>query len=522
MTRTNNSIILEDDIWADNGDTTSPPFAPDIGWDITYSQPGGNVVQRTLMNYNFNQLTGLGYDLNRYGGNLFWDVTIEYEIGAVVIASDNIRYISSTQNTGNDPVSDGGVNWAPVAVTFANDSNVTINTDAATNTVTIGLVEDLSNKANTDLSNVPIANFASKLKDGQYTYKEIDVNQVKINVYEILTDSNISFSVNAPSQEMTFATTESLADLKSNYTSSSEPSPTVPGQFWNDDNRGTLFIRNLANNAWSTVSNSDTYHNLIGSGIYHVSSLDNAREYVLLNFGTGSDNPVTLQLPAFSSIADDFIMTFVSRANSDITVTAFPGEQLYRNDTLANSFTVTNQENAIFSIIKIGGGNFFFIGAEKSIDDNLSNITLQGQKNILDLLMPVGYIWTSALNVTPPLSGQLGVTWSLIDANRCLVTSGLTTGGTIAGAQALNSTLSASNNTEGHAVTIAEMPSHTHTMGIWKNHPEGGPTAANPAGTTLGFFGTNSGAINPTGSNAAHSHKLNVKSYSVVTYRRIS
>ena len=353
MTRTTNSIILEDQIWADNGDTTSPPFPPDTGWDITYSQAGGNPVQRTLMNYNFNQLTALGYDINRYGGNLFWDSTVIYEIGAIVIGSNNLRYVSITQNSANDPVSDGGSNWTPLKITFATDANVTINQVASTNTVTIGLVSNLSDKANSDLSNVTIGDFSAKIKDGQYSYKEIDGSQVKINVYEILTDSNITFSTNVPSKQMTFGTSISLASLNNNFNSGVGPSPASAGQLWNNSVEKTLFIRNSANDGWVTVANNDDYNNQINVGTYNIGSIDNARTFVLLNYGSGTDNPITLQLPAHSSVAGDFRMDFISYANSNITIDAFGGEMFYRNSALTATTILTNQQNAVFSIIKL-------------------------------------------------------------------------------------------------------------------------------------------------------------------------
>jgi hypothetical protein len=386
MTRTTNSIILFNDVWAADGETTSAPFAPRAGWDSTYSQAGGNTVSRTLVNGEFNKFAALGYDVNRYGANLFWDSTITYEIGATVLGSNNLRYIAVTQNSNNDPTVDNGTNWTPLKITFANDANVTISEDTATNTVTIGLVSNLSDKANSDLSNVTIGDFAAKIADGQYTYKQIDGSQVKINAYEILTDSNITFSSNTFNKQMTFGTSIRLSSLRNNFNSGSSPSPAVSGMLWNDTSTTTLYIRNSANDNWVTVANNDSYINSIFTGTYNINSNYNGRTYILINTGSGSNAPFTLNLPAHSSVQDDFRMDFISYGNSDITINAFGGEQFYRNQQLTSSVLLTNQENAIFSIIKFNNDdNFYLIGNEKNnfIDSNTIIWNVDSNNNVI-------------------------------------------------------------------------------------------------------------------------------------------
>lgn len=529
MTRTTNSIILEDQVWADNGDTTSPPFAPDIGWDITYSQAGGNPVERTLMNYNFNQLTALGYDVNRYGGNLFWDSTIIYEIGATVLGSNNLRYIAVTQNSNNDPTVDGGTNWTPLKITFASDANVTINEVAATNTVTIGLVSNLSDKANADLSNVTIGDFSAKLKDGQYTYKEIDGSQVKINVYEILTDSNVTFSTNIPSKQMTFGTSENLAHLKNNFNSGSSPSPAA-GMLWSNSSEKTLFIRNSANDKWITVANNDNFNNELSTGSYTIDNTYNARTFVLVNTGSGTDNPVTLNLPAHSSVSEDFRMDFISYGNSNITINAFGGEMFYRNTVFNSTILLTNQANAAFSIIKFtGDDNFFLVGAEKSLDADLSNISDAGRKVILDLVIPVGGSWATYDNVIPPLNGVLGISWQLMPSGYVSVSATASTGGITSGSTYINSSLGSPATTEPHTLSTSQIPSHAHTLStvpIWQvGGGKVGPFKDSTDSNTLaggGYQGTIAETTLFTGNGGSHNHPVDHRTLSKVYYKRLT
>jgi hypothetical protein len=530
MTRTTNSIFLFDDIWAADGDTTSAPFDPRTGWDITYSQAGGNTVSRTLVNGEFNKFAGLGYDVNRYGSNLFWDSTITYEIGATVLGSNNLRYIAVTQNSNNDPTIDGGTNWTPLKITFANDANVTISEDAATNTVTIGLVSNLSDKANSDLSNVTIGDFAAKIADGQYTYKQIDGSQVKINAYEILTDSNVTFSSDTLNKQMTFGTSISLSSLRNNFNGGTAPSPAVSGMLWSDTSTTTLYIRNSANDDWVTVANNDSYINSIFTGTYNINSNYNGRTYILINTGSGGNAPFTLNLPAHSSVQGDFRMDFISYGNSDITINAFSGEQIYRNQQLTSSVLLTNQENAIFSIIKFNNDdNFYLIGAEKSLDDNLSNITDAGKKVILDLLIPVGGKWSTFTNNTPPLNGILGVSWELISSGYALVTATPSTGGIAAGAKYLNSSLGTPATTETHTLTTSQIPGHTHPLSslpIWRvGGGKLGPYKDKTDSNTLsgsGYQGTQTEVTASTGGSAPHDHALEVRTFSEVVYKRLS
>ena len=324
---------------------------------------------------------------------------------------------------------------------------------------------------------------------------------------------------------MTFGTSENLSQLKNNYTGASEPSPTVAGQFWNNTSYKTLYIRNNANTDWVAVGNADSYSNVVASGTKNINNIDSSRLYILDNSGTS--NPVTLQLPANTSVDDDFRMDFVSSGNSDITILAFSGESFYRDDSLVTTYTLSNQENNVFSLIKNSSdNNFYLIGAEKSLDDNLSNITNEGLKVILDFMCPVGAKWTTYANNTPPLNGILGVTWELIGAGNASVTAAPGNGGVASGTKTLNSSLGGTFTTESHVLLEAELPPHKHLSGTRFDSA--------PSGVFIYGAGTNSGRAarmdvtgldaysSTVGSGAGHSHNLDIKTITEISYKRLS
>ena len=167
--RTDGGIYTALNIWAENGEKNDPTFTETDGWDITYSQAGGNTVKRTLMNRNFNKASACLYDVNRFGANLVWSASpsLTYEIGAIVTGSDGVNYRSKTLNTSIDPVSDNGTNWTKVIPVISGDgSNINVNTDARNN-VTVSLTSNLSDKANKSLNNVTVGDFLGKFEDSQ-------------------------------------------------------------------------------------------------------------------------------------------------------------------------------------------------------------------------------------------------------------------------------------------------------------------------------------------------------------------
>ena len=76
-----------------------------IGWDASYSQPGGPTLGRALFNELLRELTALGVELNQHG-LLEWHSAVSYVHPAVVMGSDGQVYVSVADNAGVDPVSD--------------------------------------------------------------------------------------------------------------------------------------------------------------------------------------------------------------------------------------------------------------------------------------------------------------------------------------------------------------------------------------------------------------------------------
>jgi hypothetical protein len=166
-TRTDGGIFTSSNVWAENGQKDEPTFTETDGWDISYSQAGGDVVERTLMNRNFNKSSACLFDINRFGANLIWtsSVLLTYEIGAQVVGSDGINYRSKTQNTGVDPVSDDGTNWEYVTPVISGDTNnITVSKDSRNN-VSVTLNSNISDKANKTLDNVTVGDFLGKFEN---------------------------------------------------------------------------------------------------------------------------------------------------------------------------------------------------------------------------------------------------------------------------------------------------------------------------------------------------------------------
>lgn len=190
--RTDGGIYTVLNIWAENGDKNDPTFTETDGWGITYSQAGGNPVERKLMNRNFNKASACLYDVNRFGANLIWSSSpsLTYEIGAIVTGSDGVNYRSKTLNTSIDPVSDSGTNWTKVIPTISGDGlNINVNTDARNN-VTVSLTSNLSDKANKSLNNVTVGDFLGKFDNSQNIAWTTSGSKAKASYVQPVLDAN--------------------------------------------------------------------------------------------------------------------------------------------------------------------------------------------------------------------------------------------------------------------------------------------------------------------------------------------
>jgi len=196
-TRTNGGIYNNTNVWAENGQKDEPTFTETDGWDITYSQAGGNAVERTLMNRNFNKASAALYDVNRFGANLAWSSVVNYEIGAKVIGSDNKVYKSKTTNNNIDPVSDNGTNWKYDEKPLSSDANINIVEDARGNT-SFSLTSNLSDKANKTLDNVTVGDFLGKFDNSNNITWAASAGKIKANyIQPIIYANNTSITLSA-------------------------------------------------------------------------------------------------------------------------------------------------------------------------------------------------------------------------------------------------------------------------------------------------------------------------------------
>ena len=109
MARDSDAIFTEK--WADGGDTGEPVgFNRNIGWPLSYSQPGGEYPTRLLFNLLFLELSALAIEINEGGTGLEYNATIDYIARAIVRGSDGGHYVALSANgpatAAVDPVGD--------------------------------------------------------------------------------------------------------------------------------------------------------------------------------------------------------------------------------------------------------------------------------------------------------------------------------------------------------------------------------------------------------------------------------
>lgn len=101
-------IIQLSDVWAINGDKSEIPSL-DEGYTDEYT--GSVFPDRTHLNDILCRLSAIGYDVNKYGAMLPWDVGVSFGQGAHVVGSDLRMYRSNvSDNAGSDPTATIGGN----------------------------------------------------------------------------------------------------------------------------------------------------------------------------------------------------------------------------------------------------------------------------------------------------------------------------------------------------------------------------------------------------------------------------
>ena len=130
--------------------------------------------------------------------------------------------------------------------------------------------------------------------------------------------------------------------------------------------------------------------------------------------------------------------------------------------------------------------------------------------NIADVVYPVGAIFTTVTayaNSAAVVSAIGGTTWVAFGAGKVLV--GLDSGD--ADFDTVEETGGA--KTDAHTLSIAEMPSHTHTIHD-TNHTQT-PDSTDTTASEYGQYGATSGTSAATGGGGAHTHDI-VQPYIVV------
>lgn len=260
MTRKINGIVLESDVWADDGEKISPSFPAKNGWDIRYSEAGGLPVERKLFNYNFNQVTSLCYDVNRFGSNLPYNELISYETNSLVIGSNGIRYISKVPCLDQDPVLDTSfLKWRNAETTTVGDGTNILTTTSGDGNKVLNLSQNLSSKANKSLDNVTVGDFLGKFQNN---------SSITWDYY----NSKITGSINLTSKADKDLSNVSAASLKGKFKDNSS----ITWSNSNDQVSGIINLTTKADKNLSNVSIGDyPKATQAGTGIIGVSSQSN-------------------------------------------------------------------------------------------------------------------------------------------------------------------------------------------------------------------------------------------------------
>ena len=423
--RKKSGIYLKDNIWAENkpDQRTEPdkgqyPFTENDGWGTPFSEAGGNPVERTTMNRNFNKIGALAYDVNRFGSNLPWEATIAYEIGALVIGSDNKTYRAAQASTGQDPVKDASGTYWKFAIfnSITGTENIKVTADAKNN-LTVNTAVNLNTKANANLDNVATGSLVGKFQDGATTNWKADEKKLTVDIK----DGSVKPSKIDGTDKKSWADkVASVASAKNTIVSRGEDG-------WTD-----VDIR--TNSSFKTEN-----FNTIGV------SQNNYGEKLRLSF------------------------TPIANVKSQLGI-----------DAILNEIQMLKQQLA---------------------DSKITNFKEQH---------PVGCIWVSYTNQVPPYQNQHNIKWELLPEGYAVMSGKGDNTGKTSGANRLDT-----GTTAGHAITIEQMPAHTHGI----NGPVG---YTGSSGGTSYWYGNTLKKTQSTGGSKEHSHKMNTLNIKLLLWRRIA
>ena len=131
-------------------------------------------------------------------------------------------------------------------------------------------------------------------------------------------------------------------------------------------------------------------------------------------------------------------------------------------------------------------------------------------QNTFKNIFPVGSVYITFANQTPPLHQEYGITWEVLPENCAIMTGNSHNTGQRSGNNILDT-----GTTKGHALTIDQMPAHTH--GYIQNYSGQGQRTKN--GTD---YDAAIGQTQSTGGNQAHTHELNIYNQKLLFWKRTS
>jgi hypothetical protein len=297
--------------------------------------------------------------------------------------------------------------------------------------------------------------------------------------------------------------------LLTNFSGATAPTPTYAGQHWFDTTSKILYVRNVNNDGWGTCSNPEI------APIHGPFSVNQKFDKTIMRAYAGHSANV-FNLPQSSSVNTDFEFDIFIYDNSEITINSASNERFFYNgDEYTTLKLPPNSSNSLFTITKRGSdGTFFLGGSLTGVTNSLSNISDEASKFIFDLIHPVGSVLTLNANITPPFQGSQGVSWQVISTEYIIITATTSNVGSTSGSQKLNT------RTENHALTVNEMPSHTHTT-VLKKFTSPKPFGYSSQNTQL-YAGAYNKETSQTGENAPHSHNLNISRHLSLIYKRVS
>jgi hypothetical protein len=298
--------------------------------------------------------------------------------------------------------------------------------------------------------------------------------------------------------------------LLTNFSGPSAPSSPIPGQHWFDTTSKILYVRKANNSGWGICSNPEKQKNISVN-----TTLDSTFES---SFVSVTNNPV-ITLPQFSSVSNNYQLTLCLLDNLGFRLHAHSGENFYRNNTSHASITIP--PSTVNSYFKIGktNGRFLLAGSLGGLDKDLTTLDNAGKKVALDLTYPVGTEKGFLENVTPPLQGVLGVSWTVIAEGYTTYSATTSDTGTIVNGERLDT-----GDTEGHALTVNELPAHSHSFSIpttgGGGSPQISPFQLNSDRKAIRSSG--SANVEMTGSSSPHIHPLQITNIKVLIYKRMS